>query len=90
MDGVLPNKGEQPNGSQPIRITFATAAGKFTEPTPDGAFVYVKQGAFGCAKTWPRITITYADRTTGTDPGLNFPRALQALCARLAHDAHLR
>ncbi len=80
IDGVLPNKDEQPNGSRPISITFTLANHKFTEPTPDGAFVYVNQGGFGCS-AWPRNAITYADDSTGTDPGLDFPRSDRTLCA---------
>lgn len=81
IDGVLPNKGARPDGSRPTSITFTLANHKFTEPTPEGAFVYLNQHGLGCS-AWPRITITYADGSTSTDSGPDFP---EGLCAYAGH-----
>ncbi len=73
IEGVLGRRNQTVHGPQPVRITFTTPERRITEPTPQGAFVYVVKGDLGCTD-WPKATTTYSDGMTDTQPDLRRPR----------------
>jgi hypothetical protein len=77
MEGIFPTKNLKPNGPRPILLTINGPAGRLVERLPHGAFVYVFRGLLNCT-TWPRMTVTYSDGSTGAGwPPMACPRRQQ-------------